>query len=111
MTKVSKRHLDISVKIGKMGEALIKEGTESHDYEITRAGHSMTFISGLVLSAKDTEEFGFLCEMFAAKKTLEQLEDTNPTIKKYLNRKFNNESFNDFLGRGGDVDDEEKTEE
>lgn len=107
---ISKRHLEVSIKLAKMGDALVKEGTESSDYELTRAGHSMTLISGVMLNTKDTEEFGALCELFSAKRTLELLEETNPSITKYLSNRFNNESFKDFLSRGGDLDDDETKE-
>lgn len=111
MGKVTKRHLEVSIKLAKMGEALIKEGTDSNDYEITRAGYSITLISGVMLNTEDTEEFGRLCELFSSKKTLDLLEETNPSIKKYLANRYNNESLNDFLGRGGDKDDETENDD
>ena len=70
----NERHDDLSEKIFKMGNALLKEGTSKNDYTITNIGNFMILISGIIYDEKDVHLFSELCAMFSAKKVIETQE-------------------------------------
>lgn len=76
--KNEKRHEELSAKIFKMGEALMKEGENKDDYVITNTGNFMILISGLMFDKDDIHLFGELCAMFSAKKLLDTQASLGP---------------------------------
>ena len=77
-SKKEKRHEELSAKIFKMGEALMKEGDNKKDMVITNTGNFMILISGIMYDEEDINLFGELCSMFSAKKLLESQEALGP---------------------------------
>ena len=75
-----KRHHELSAKIFKMGDALIKEGVDKEDYIITNVGNFMVLISGIIHDEDDIYLFSELCSMFSAKKLYETQRLENPMI-------------------------------
>lgn len=67
------RRREISSKFVKMGKTLIIEGKNSDDFCILSAGNLLILMSGLVLNAKDMDEFNNLCSMFTAKNILDDM--------------------------------------
>jgi hypothetical protein len=108
-----KRHHELSAKIFKMGDALMKEGVDKEDYIITNVGNFMILISGIIHDENDINLFGELCSMFSAKKLYETQRLENPMadmldedIYKIID-KLRNEMNEDFeMGEDDDDDDE-----
>ena len=75
-----KRHHELSAKIFKMGDALMKEGVDKEDYIITNVGNFMVLISGIIHDEDDIYLFSELCSMFSAKKLYETQRLENPMI-------------------------------
>jgi hypothetical protein len=67
----NERRLDISEKLLKLGSALIIEGTENNDVNITQSGAILVLVSSVILSEKDLFIISEMCSMFTAKKILE----------------------------------------
>jgi hypothetical protein len=65
------RYEELSLKLLKIGETLIKEGEEKEDFTILSVGNFILFISSLIYDEKDIHMFSELCSMFAAKKMIE----------------------------------------
>jgi hypothetical protein len=65
------RYDELSMKLLKIGEALISEGEEKDDFNILSTGNCIIFISSLVGEIEDMKTFTDLCSMFAAKKMME----------------------------------------
>lgn len=106
-----KRHNELSAKIFKMGDALMKEGVDKEDYVITNVGNFMILISGIMHDENDIHLFGELCSMFSAKKLYETQRLENPMgdmldedIYKIID-KLRNEMNQDF--EEDDEDDDE----
>ena len=68
-----KKRLELSLKLMKMGNALINEGLNEGDENVTTIGNIMTLCGGLVLDDKGCVEFNNLCMMFTAKTVLEDI--------------------------------------
>lgn len=67
------RRTEISAKFVKMGKSLIIEGKNNDDFCVLSAGNLLLLMSGLVLNAKDMDEFNNLCSMFTAKNILDDM--------------------------------------
>jgi hypothetical protein len=65
------RYDELSLKILKIGEALIMEGEEKEDFRILNIGNFIIFISSLIYDENDIKLFSELCSMLAAKKMME----------------------------------------
>ena len=65
------RYDELSLKILKIGEALIMEGEEKEDFRILNIGNFIIFISSLIYDEDDIKLFSELCGMLAAKKMME----------------------------------------
>ncbi len=65
------RYEELSLKLLKIGETLIKEGEEKEDFTILSVGNFILFISSLIYDEQDIHMFSELCSMFAAKKMVE----------------------------------------
>ena len=81
------RRLDLSGKLLKMGQALVKEGVDSQDGCVITAGTTLLLVSNIITSEDDMFMFGEVCAMFSAKKVLEDM-DKNKLV---------NETQDDFL--------------
>ena len=94
--KKLKRRLELSAKFLEMGQALMREGSESNYYCISQSGNFMILIGGLVMAEEDVYEFGQLCSMFSAKKLLDELQlgigDLNESLK-------NKDSYDEIIKR------------
>ena len=66
------RYDELSLKLLKIGEALIMEGEEKHDFNILSTGNFIIFISSLIYDDMDIKFFSDLCGMMAAKKMLDE---------------------------------------
>jgi len=71
--KNTKRRNEVGLKLIKMGEALMEEGTKNDDFCVLSAGNQLILLSGLITSPKDMEEFGNLCTMFTAKRIMDDM--------------------------------------
>jgi len=67
------RRREVSTKFAKMGKALIMEGKDNDDFCVLSAGNLLILMSGLILNAKDMDEFNNLCGMFTAKNILDDM--------------------------------------
>jgi len=72
------RRMELSSKIFDMGTALINEGESKEDYMISNTGNIMMLISGLLYDSKDMVFFSELCDMFSAKKLLDNQMELGP---------------------------------
>jgi len=68
------RYDELSLKLLKIGEALIMEGEEKKDFNILSTGNFIIFISSLIYEDDDVKFFSDLCSMVAAKKMMEESE-------------------------------------
>lgn len=66
------RYDELSLKLMKIGEALIMEGEEKEDFTILSIGNFIIFISSLIYDEDDIKLFSELCSMMAAKKMMEE---------------------------------------
>jgi len=72
-----RRKLEISTKLLKMGEALIKEGKERRDASILQSGSLIQYIGGIMVVEEDILGLGDLCSMYSAKKILDGIDRDN----------------------------------
>jgi hypothetical protein len=68
------RYDELSLKLLKIGEALIMEGEEKEDFNILSTGNFITFISSIIYDEEDVKFFSDVCSMIAAKKMMEESE-------------------------------------
>ncbi len=68
------RYDELSIKLLKIGEALIMEGEDKQDYVISTIGNFIIFISSLIYDENDMHIFSEMCSMIAAKKMMEESE-------------------------------------
>jgi hypothetical protein len=68
------RYDELSIKLLKIGEALIMEGEDKQDYVISTIGNFIIFISSLIYDENDMHVFSEMCSMIAAKKMMEESE-------------------------------------
>lgn len=68
------RYDELSLKLLKIGEALIMEGEEKQDFNILSTGNFIIFISSLIYDDLDVKLFSDLCGMMAAKKIMDENE-------------------------------------
>lgn len=71
------RYDELSLKLLKIGEALIMEGEEKDDFTILSIGNFIIFISSLIYEENDIKLFSELCSMMGAKKMMEEGEIMN----------------------------------
>ncbi len=102
-----KRHLELSSKIMKMGEALRDEGLSKNDNTIIQTGHFMILISGLVLVEKDLNSFVDICSMFSSRSILIHLENTNPLILDKLRDQALHQTYSEELMKDDEDEDED----
>lgn len=67
------RRREVSLRLLKMGKALMDEGAENDDFCLLSAGNQLILLSGLTLNPKDMEEFSNLSGMFSAKSILDDM--------------------------------------
>jgi hypothetical protein len=69
------RYDELSLKLLKIGEALIMEGEEKEDFNILSTGNFITFISSIIYDEEDVKVNveGKLIEVSAKKRTLEDV--------------------------------------
>jgi hypothetical protein len=65
------RYDELSIKLLKIGEALLMEGEEKGDFNILSTGNFLIFISSLIYDIDDVKLFSEMCEMMAAKKMMD----------------------------------------
>ena len=68
------RYDELSTKLLKIGEALIFEGNEKSDFNISTVGNIMLFLSSVIYNDDDILLFSELCGMVAAKNIVEDNE-------------------------------------
>lgn len=68
------RYFELGLKILKIGEALVIEGSEKDDYNIHNVGNIMLFLSSIIHDEDDIRLFSDLCGMLAAKNMMEDSE-------------------------------------
>ena len=94
-----KRRLELSAKFLEMGQALLREGSETKDYCVSQSGSFMILIGGLIMDEEDVYEFGQLCAMFSAKKLLDGLEQSKSDLTEYLKNRANGDSYDEIIKR------------
>ena len=108
------RHTELSDKIFDMSLALISEGEDKDDYIITNTGNIMMLISGLLHDPKDMVFFSELCDMFSAKKVLDNqielgsLDDLHEDDLFRMFSNLNNEINEDLDNEDLDNEEDEK---
>ena len=65
------RYDELSTKLLKIGEALIVEGNEKSDFNISTVGNVILFLSSIIYNDDDILLFSELCGMVAAKNMVE----------------------------------------
>lgn len=68
------RYDELSLKLLKIGEALLMEGEEKQDFNILSTGNFLIFISSLIYDSEDVKLFSEMCGMMAAKKMMDENE-------------------------------------
>lgn len=68
------RYDELSLKLLKIGEALLMEGEEKQDFNILSTGNFLIFISSLIYETEDVKLFSEMCGMMAAKKMMDENE-------------------------------------
>lgn len=68
------RYDELSLKLLKIGEALIMEGEEKDDFTILSIGNFILYIGSLIHDEDDIKLFSELCGMMASKKMMEESE-------------------------------------
>jgi hypothetical protein len=86
-----------------MGMALIKEGKEDEDVIIKFSGSFLNFLSNLMYDEKQMILFSTFCNMFSAKKILENMEETQHDYIAFLKGKNVGETDSEFLKRLNDL--------
>ena len=76
-----KRRAELSIKLLKMGKALMSEGTDNDDAVISSVGSYMILISGLIFDEEDISFFTQLCGMVSAKNLFDSMGSDNPISK------------------------------
>lgn len=80
MNKKNKlRKIDISSKLMSLGNALVKEGSETDDYAIAQGGNVLMLLSSIMLDDEDMYSFCNLCSMYSAKKELDLIRNISTT--------------------------------
>lgn len=64
------RYDEISMKLLRVGEALIMEGEDKEDFTILSVGNFIIFISSILYDENDVQLFSEFCSMMAAKKMM-----------------------------------------
>lgn len=100
------RRREISSKFVKMGKTLIIEGQTNKDFCVLSAGNLLILMSGLVINAKDIDEFNNLCSMFTAKNILDDMMKSpmGGMMRGSLMDKLSGD-FGPFDGNVGDIND------
>jgi hypothetical protein len=70
MSNKLERYDEISMKLLRVGEALIMEGEDKEDFTILSVGNFIIFISSIIYDENDVHLFSELCSMMAAKKMM-----------------------------------------
>jgi hypothetical protein len=65
--KNNSRNIELSVKLAKMGDALVNEGISSKNISIAQSGNVMLLISSIIIDEEQMEKFCELCSMYVAK--------------------------------------------
>ncbi len=68
------RYDELSLKLLKIGDALIMEGESKQDYIISNIGNFIIFISSLIYDENNIHLFSEMCGMIAAKKMMDENE-------------------------------------
>jgi hypothetical protein len=68
------RYDELSLKLLKIGDALIMEGESKQDYIISNIGNFIIFISSLIYDENNIHLFSEICGMIAAKKMMDENE-------------------------------------
>lgn len=84
MEKNIERRSELTGKLIEMSEALIQEGFESDDKQITSAGSLLMMIGTLIMNEGEMEEFSRLTSMFTSNKILTMFEEKGIDISKFL---------------------------
>lgn len=71
------RYDELSLKLLKIGDALIMEGEIKQDYTISSVGNFIIFISSLIYDEDGIHLFSEMCSMIAAKKMMDESEILN----------------------------------
>ena len=95
MKNNEKRRLDISAKLIEMGDALMKEGTESKDHLVIQSGTFLILIGSVILSEEDTFNLGELASYFSARRMLSSLEKDGSDITRKINKPA--ESYDELI--------------
>ncbi len=70
MSNKLERYDEISMKLLRVGEALIMEGEDKEDFTILSVGNFIIFISSIIYDENDVHLFSEFCSMMAAKKMM-----------------------------------------
>lgn len=93
------RHLDLSAKFIQMGQALMVEGKENDDKNVSLVGTIMIFLGGITLNERDVLKFSELVAMFSAKKLLDSMGEMNTDEYRDMRNRANSESYDDLIAR------------
>lgn len=104
------RHLDLSAKFIQMGQALMLEGKENNDKNVSLVGTIMIFLGGITLNEKDVLKFSELVAMFSAKKLLDAMGTLETDEYKNMRNKADSESYDDMIARIKKLRDDSKDE-
>lgn len=74
MDKNIHRHVQLSIMLSKMGRALIEEGKEAADTNISMSGSILVFLAGLIQDKKELLMLGEMCNMVSCKKLIDSVQ-------------------------------------
>jgi hypothetical protein len=105
------RQLDLSAKFIQMGQALMLEGKENDNKNVSLVGTILVFLGGITLNEKDVLKFSELVAMFSAKKLLDAMGELNTDEYKNMRTRADNESYDDLVERLKKLRDDNKDNE
>lgn len=105
------RQLDLSAKFIQMGQALMIEGKENDNKNISLVGTILVFLGGITLNDRDVLKFSELVAMFSAKKLLDAMGELNTDEYKNMRTRADNESYDDLVARLKRLRDDNKDNE
>jgi hypothetical protein len=105
------RHLDLSAKFIQMGQALMIEGKEKDDKNVSLVGTILIFLGGITLNEHDVLKFSELVSMFSAKKLLDAMGALDTDEYKNMRNRADNESYDELIARLKRLRDDNKDNE
>jgi len=73
MEEKTHRHIQLTIMLSKMGRALVEEGKEGSDVNVSMAGSILVFMAGLIQDKKELLMLGEICNMVSCKKLIDSV--------------------------------------